>query len=371
MINKSLNIAILAPLKRPITPATTASRPHLIYELISRLIKHGHRVTIFGPGDCKVAGATVIPVIERGLSLLPPVENSFYQHTSAITKMLVMLQEKASGFDLIHNHLYPEFLPLILLQELKVPMLTTVHAQMTPDLVSALRLFPQAHLAAISQAHAGLAEGLKFDIVYNGIDMEVYNLIEKPTLDYLLFLGRMTGQKDTSGNYLDPKGVLTALEIAQETGEKLLLSGNVEDPEFYDRMIKPQLSSQIQFIGKVSGELPLSQQEVISLMQNAKALLFPINWEEPFGLVMVEANACGCPVLALSRGSVPEIIKDGVNGWITQTKQDLIKAVQRIGEIDRKMCRQTVMEKFSIERMVADYESIYYRLVSQKKGAAV
>lgn len=359
-----LNLVFLSPMKRPVTPTITASRPHMIYELTSRLVKRGHQVTIMGTGDSFVPGAKIIPVIEKGLSLMPPVENAFYQHTSAITGMLMMLKEKASGFDLVHNHLYPEFLPLLLSDALDIPMLTTVHAQMTPDLVGALKLFPQAHLAAISQAHARLAPELKFDVVYNGIDMEVYRMIDNPTKDYLLFIGRMTGTKDGQGNYLDPKGVLTAIEIAQRTQETLYISGNVEDMKFYETQIAPKLSDRIKFIGEISSEQPLSHEQVISLMQNAKAFLMPIHWEEPFGLVIVEANACGTPVIALNHGSVPELIIGGANGFIAKDTDSFVEMVKRIGELDRNQCRKQVEEKFSVEKMVDNYERIYYHIIN-------
>lgn len=365
MTNKSYNLAFLAPLKRPITPSITASRPHVIFELVSRLIKRGHKITIFGTGDSIVPGAVIIPIVEKGLSLLPSVENSFYQHTAMIAKTLMTLREKSQEFDLIHNHLYPEFLPLLLLDTLKTPMLTTVHAQMTPDLIQALKLFPQAHLVAISQAHANLAKDLHFDIVYNGIDMDLYRMIDNPTKDYLLFIGRMTGAKDGKGNYLDPKGVLTAIDVAKKTGETLYISGNVEDRKFYDTMIAPKLSDKIKFIGEVSAEQPLSHEEVIVLMQNAKAFLMPIHWEEPFGLVIVEANACGTPVIALNRGSVPELIRQGVNGFIAENTEQFVQMVQKVDELDRSKCREQVANKFSIERMVETYERIYERLVNK------
>jgi len=354
---------MLAPLKRPLALTTTASRPHLVYELITRLQKRGHEIIIFGTGDTNIPGVEVIPALPKSLVNLPPVENPFYQHTAGITKEILDAALNSNRVDVFHNHLYPEFLGLLLHKLTTKPILTTVHAQMTPELVAVLKLFPEAHLVSISKSHARLGEGLKFDLVYNGIDIEAFRMIQNPTKDYLLFIGRMTGIKDESGNYIDPKGVLTAIEVAKRTDETLYISGNVEDRKFYDEKIKPELSDKIKFIGDVSAEQPLDRETVVKLMQNAKAYLVPINWEEPFGLVMAEANACGTPVIAFRRGSVPELIHDGVNGLIVDTVDQMVEAVKKVDMISREACRKEVEQMFSLERMVDDYVRLYKGLI--------
>jgi glycosyltransferase involved in cell wall biosynthesis len=334
-----------------------------VYELVIRLQKRGHEITVFGTGDTQIPGVRIIPALRQSLAMYPPVENPFYLHTSGIAHMLMDVQEHARELDIIHSHLYPEFFPLTIADGLPVPMVTTVHAQMTSELVSILKRFPKANLVAISEAHKRLSEGLSMTVVKNGINLDDFPFNQNPTGDYLLFLGRFAGAKDANGTYLDPKGVLIALEVAQKTGRELLLSGNVEDRKFFDDFVKPKLNDNVRFIGDISPELPLPRSKVVELMQNAKVLLMPIQWEEPFGLVMAEANACGTPVIAFRRGAVPEIIQDGVNGFITDSIDQMIEKIDHVGSLDRQSCRKVVEEKFSFDRMVDDYERVYETLI--------
>lgn len=357
-MSAAFRIAILAPLKRPITPEVTASRPRVIFDLASELISRGHHVTIFGTGDSSVPGATVVPIIPKAINLLPAAENPEYQHMAALTRLIADALKRQDEFDVIHNHMYPEFLAL--LPPFKTPLLTTIHAQMTPDVASTLAKFPSARLVAIS-AGAKRASGLPMEVVHNGIDTDFF-VPRVQTKEYLLFVGRMSRARGADGKFLDPKGVIHAVAIAQATKSRLKIVGNVEDRAFYDELIKPHLSEHIEFVGEVSREQQLSRNEMVKLFAGAKALLNPINWEEPFGLVMAEAMACGTPVLVFDRGSASELVVDGKTGFVIDPQKGeagFIDAMTRIDSIQRAVCREHAVAHFSKKRMADDYLRLY------------
>lgn len=369
-----LRIALLAPLKRPINPQTTVSRNRIVADLALGLAQKGHSVTIFGTSDSNLPGVKVVGVVEKGLIELPPTENPFYTDTAYITHAVMKALALQDNFDVIHNHMYPEFMPLIAQKLFTAPIVTTVHSQATKELAMALSdTKGKSQLISISE-NAKKALNLQTIVIYNGINANLYIPSKTPRRDYLLFIGRMSKAK-ANGKFLDPKGVGNALEVAKALGENLKIVANVEDKKFYDEIVASNLSEKIQFVGDVSSEQTLSREEIVNLHQNAKAFLFPINWEEPFGLVMAEAMACGTPVIAYNRGSVSELVRDGVTGFIIEPENlqneskfaikgkginGMIEAVKRIGEIDRKTCREHVLQNFSVEKMVDNYEKLYY-----------
>ena len=162
---------MLAPLWRPIKKAVTAARPQLIFELATRLSRRGHKVSVLGTGDSEIEGVETIPLIPQGLTKMEAVENPFYRHTAFLTLMLKTLKERASEFDLIHNHMYPEFLALLVGRQLPIPMVTTIHAQLTPEMREVFKKFPKSHLVAISQSAKKLAGNLdNISVIYNGIE---------------------------------------------------------------------------------------------------------------------------------------------------------------------------------------------------------
>ena len=360
---KKLRIAFLPHLGRPITRYTRAARARVMYDLIFELSKKGHSLYIIGTADTKTP-ATTIPVAPTGVFMMKLSENDFYRHTSYVTRALKTLENLQDKFDLVHNHMYPEFMPYLLGPQLKIPMLTTVHTEMNDYLVDALKTFKGAQLVALSEKHKADAKGLKIPyVVHNGINMDAFPFSPKHK-DYLLFVGRIKIVKKEDGSVYDPKGVLTAISVAKKTKQKLLISGSIENKAMYEHFIKPHLSKQIQLVGGVSNQAPLSQEEIAELYRGAKALLFPINWQEPFGLVIVEANAAGTPVIAMNRGAVPELIHNGVNGYVVETEKEMIQALTKIEKIDRKKCHEAVEIKFARSTMADNYEKLYYELVS-------
>jgi len=399
---KTLKIAILAPIKRPINLQTTVSRNRIIADLVQGLMKKGHQVSIFGTADSHLPGAEIVGIAPMGLNMMPAAENEFYQHTGYLTLMIRELIKRQSEFDLVHNHMYPEYLPLIVNDLLKIPLVTTVHSQMTELTAKVLREYPQAHLVAISHMAKKMAGIDSMSVIHNGIDTELFQPDDRQLKNYLLAAGRMSKAKDKSGNFLDPKGIQNSIKLAQNTGERLKIVGNVEDPQFFEKLVKPHLNDKIEFIGEVSAEQKLTREDMVLIYQGAKAFLNPINWEEPFGLVMVEALACGTPVIAYDRGAVSEIVRDGMTGFIVEpsgpaaqqpqnqpTKghpafgaprlaspngknytwmikqigiEGLVEAVKRIGEIDPQACRDHAVNHFSIQRMVDEYEKLYMQI---------
>lgn len=366
-----MKVLIVSTIKRRIGKDVTASRSRIIYEIASGLIKKGHDVSFIGTGDSVIEGVKLIPIIEEGFNEMSGFENRFYAETSYLVKLCKKVEDIADSYDIVHNHTYPEFINLFAGERIKTPMVTTLHAQVTPEYDSVLSLFPDANLVSISQAHRNMFKKAKIqNIVYNGIDTQVYSFQGEKD-DYLLWLGRLSGAKDNQNHYIDPKGVRWAIKLAQETGQRLIISGAVEDPEFFEKNVKPHFNEKIQWVGPISKEQKLNRSEVVKLMQKAKVFLMTINWEEPFGLVMAEAMACGTPVIGFKRGSVSELIIDGKTGFVVNPSggvEGLKQALEKISSIDPLECRRHVEEHFSVERMVNGYEAIYKKLITSPQS---
>lgn len=362
----SLKIAMLAPIKRAITKDTTISRNRVIVDLATGLAARGHAVSVFATGGSSLPGVSIVEAVPKALSELPPAENPFYQHTGLLTQLISAFLARQGEFDLVHNHMYPEFLPLLAHASVTIPMATTVHAQMTPEMVGALSAFPKATLVAISESAKRLS-GLPLPVIHNGIDTDVFVPDPGKKREYLLFVGRMSKAKDAQGKYLDPKGVTHAIAAAKKLGMMLKIVGNIEEQGFYDELIAPNLSSNIELVGGVSAEQNLTREQIVALYQGAVAFVNPIQWEEPFGLVMAEAASCGVPVVAYRRGSVGELVADGKTGVIVDPAlgvDGIVGAIQKAGSIDPAVCRAHAVENFSKTHMVSEYEKLYQTLVT-------
>jgi glycosyltransferase involved in cell wall biosynthesis len=361
-----MRILIVSTLKRKVTKEVTASRSQIIYQLSRGLVQLGHQVSILGTGDTFVEGCQTIPVIEKGWVDLPPVENQFYLEVATMIQLIRKMVEIQADFDIIHNHLYPEFLPPIVEQELKTPLVTTVHSQWTDFIDDALALFKKTHFISISKAHRALFKKVNFyKVIYNGIDTDLFSFNDQKD-DYLLWIGRLSKAKNKDGTFMDPKGVRWVIKLAYESSNRLMLTGNVEDFGFYKKDVNPYLSDKIKWYGPVAKEQIIPHQEIVSLMQKAKAFLMTINWHEPFGLVMAEAMSCGTPVVGFDRGAVLELVVDGKTGFVVPYEkgvEGLKEALSKVDQINPKDCRDHVVKNFSMEKMVENYEKVYLDIV--------
>jgi glycosyltransferase involved in cell wall biosynthesis len=365
-----MRILLTAPLKRHVTPEETSSRSFITYQIATGLALRGHDISLLGTADSSIPHVKTIPVIEKGWVDTPPVENQFLMETASLIKLNRMLLDVHKGFDIIHNHTYPDFFVPQTENELVKPLVTTIHAQGTDYIDDTLSQFSKTHFISISHAHRKLFPKTPINtVVHNGVDTNIFSFSEKKG-DYLLWLGRLARAKNTDGSFMDPKGVKWAIRLAQETQSPLLLSGNVEDMEFFNRDVQPFLNEKIKWVGPVSPEHSLSQEDVAKLMQQARAYLMPINWQEPFGLVMAEAGSCGTPVIAFDRGSVPEIIVNGKTGFVVPYEQGvpgLVEAYKQINTIKPKDCREHIEKNFSVDRMVASYEKLFQEIIASKQ----
>lgn len=366
-----MKILIVSLLKRKVTPDIPAARPRVIYEIASGLVKKGHQVSLLGTADSQIPGVTIIPVIEKSFVDMPAFENPFYAETAYLVKLAKKIEEIASQFDIIHNHTYPEFINMLIAKNIKTPIISTIHAQAFAEYDEALSLFPECYHISISQAHKALFKKAKiYKVIYNGIDTNIYSYQQQKD-DYLLWLGRLSKAKNPDQTFMDPKGIKWAIKLAEATNSKLLLSGNIEDMEFFNQDVKPHLSDKIQWVGPLSSELKLSKQEIAKLMQKAKVFLMTINWYEPFGLVMAEAMSCGTPVIGFNRGAVPEIIVDGKTGFVVNPEsglEGLKTALSKINTIKPIDCRTHIETNFSTEKMVDNYEITYQEIINQRKS---
>jgi glycosyltransferase involved in cell wall biosynthesis len=311
--------------------------------LTEGLIAKGVDVTLFATADSETKG-----------KLHAVCKAGYAEDTDADPKVLECLHiselfERADDFDIIHNHF--DFLPLTYSGLVSTPVVTTIHGFSSPRILPVYEKYNhKAHYVAISEAD----RSSKLDYIatiHHGIDLKEFTFNETPE-DYLLFFGRIHPDK----------GAKEAIAIAKGAEKKLIMAGIIQDEDYYKREVEPHLDGdKITFVGSVG---PVDRD---NLLRKAQALLHPISFDEPFGLSVVEAMACGTPVIAFDRGSMPELIQDGVNGYLVGTVDEAIEVVLKIGEIDRLGCRQSVEEKFSVERMVADYIKVYARIIDLAK----
>lgn len=364
-----MKIAILAPLTRPTHPDTRGGRSRVVYDLVVNLKKRGHDITVYGPGDCKVP-TKLVKVIENSIYNSPPSENTFYQQTIAITELAEKIRQDSDQYDVIHNHVLPEFLPLLISREIKTPIVTTPHLYLWPALIDIFKKFSNTYFVAISDHQRKKGEGINFiDRIYNGIEITEFEFNAKPK-DYFLFFGRMKKFKDENGREIEPKGVLDAIKVCQRANVKLYIAGNIEDKDFYEEEIHPKLSNKIQFIGPINKVGPIGFKEKVELYRNAKGYIFLSHWDEACPLSPIEAMACGTPVITNRRSSLPELVRDRQTGFVVE-ENDLdaaVSAVKEIETINRQDCREWVEKKFTADQMAKNYEKVYKKIIDSKKS---
>jgi len=349
-VSQRLRIAQLAPPYEAVPPARYGGTERVVWALTEELVRRGHEVTLFASGDSRTS-AHLVPIVDRALwQEAEPQDGLAYMAVA-----LDDLYGRAHEFDLIHSHDQLMVLPLARLCP-GTPTVTTLHGRLDrPDYQHLFQHFREQPLVSISNSQrVPFPEANWLATVYNGVCLDAFPFQPRHE-GYLAFVGRISPDK----------GVDSAIRVARRVGLPLKLAarmplrqaGNPEaqrDWEYYEQAVKPLLAEPgIEYLGELADE------DKNAVMAGAAALLFPIDWPEPFGLVMVEALACGTPVLAFRRGSTPEVIEPGVNGFLAADEDELVSAVMRLPELDRARCRAGVQERFSAAVMASGYEQAY------------
>jgi glycosyltransferase involved in cell wall biosynthesis len=343
-----MRIAQVAPLYESVPPKLYGGTERVVSYLTEELVGLGHEVTLFASGD-SYTNARLVAACEKALWHDPNCRETLPHHV----RLLDLVLREAWKFDVIHFHC--DYLHLPLLRLCATPAVTTLHGRVNLyDLEPLFREYPEAALVAISDDQRRPLPGANWQAtVYHGLPLSLHTFRQQVG-DYLLFVGRISPEKR-----LD-----RAIEIARRTGRQLKVAAKIydEDRAYYQNSIEPLLresKSFVEFIGEVGGKYK------DELMGNAYAFLFPIDWPEPFGLVMIESLACGTPVIAWNNGSVPEIIATGVTGFIVDTVDEAVKAVDDVASLDRYACRGAFEQQFDARSMACNYLKVYSRLIAK------
>jgi len=340
-----MRIAQIAPLAESVPPKLYGGTERVVAWLIEELIELGHDVTLFASGDSNTR-AKLMAAWPQALRLGRPRSDPM----AAQTALLELMARHAAEFDVIHAHI--DWLHLPLLSRLGVPFMTTFHGRLDlPGLSKVVGRYPNAPFISISDnQRLPLPEANWLGTVYHGMPEQSLRPAFAPG-KYLAFLGRLTADK----------GPDVAVRIAKSVGMPLKIAAKVPRAEkgYYAKTIAPLVDGdQVQLTGEVN------DQAKGEFLANAAALVFPIDWPEPFGLVMIEAMACGTPVIAFRRGSVPEVIDDGVTGFIVESEAEAVDAIRRLPELDRHRVRSVFERRFAAKRMAEDYVRHYQKLLN-------
>jgi len=354
-----LRIAQLAPPFVPVPPAKYGGTERVVSLLTEELVRRGHSVTLFASGDSSTS-AELVPTVPRALW-----DQDMSNPAAALALAVGACYGRAREFDVIHSHLDFAAFPAARLSP--IPTLHTLHGRLDLAPLSALyTAYSDLALVSISQSQRRPQPNASWlTTVYNGIDVDELRYSARGGR-YLVFLARISPEK----------GLARAIRIARRAGAELMIAAREplshdSDPlvradwEYYEHEVKPLLREPgIHYVGELDGPAKAK------LLGGGLALLNPIDWEEPFGLNMAESLACGTPVLATRRGSVPEIVEQGVTGWIGDDEVELAAAVERVDQLDRARCRQAAEERFSTAKMADGYLAAYARLVGRRMESA-
>lgn len=345
-----MRIAQVTTLFSSVPPSRYGGTERLVAYLTEELVRQGHEVTLFASGDSRTK-ARLIPGCECSLNQ--------DQKTKDWVAFHILMAEKAvqlsSEYDVVHNHM--EYLLFPASRRLKAPMVTTTHwclEDRKREWGALYEEFSELPLVSISDAQRRSIPRANWRAtVYHGLPEDLYTFREGPG-KYLTFLGRIAPEK----------GVRDAIDIAARSGLPLRIAGNFLDSTFYKQM-RPWLKHPlVEYLGEVN------DQEKDEILGGASALILPVHWEEPFGLVMIEALACGTPVIARRRGSVPEVIEEGVTGFMFEETEEAVRATERIQRLSRARCRQVFEERFTAGRMAREYVTVYEKLLKRNAREA-
>jgi len=344
-----MRIAQIAPLHEAVPPKLYGGTERVVSFLTEELVAQGHDVTLFASGD-SVTTAKLKSVWPRALRLDPAIRDPIAPH------MLLMeaVRRQAGEFDVLHFHM--DYWPFSLFGRQRTPFVTTMHGRLDlAELAPVFDMFPNVPIVSISDAQRRpLPQANYVSTVQHGLPHDLLTPQPGPK-DYLAFLGRIAPEK----------GPDRAIRIARACGIPLKMAAKVDraDQVYFDSVIRPMLAGGgVELIGEINDA------QKPEFLSGAMALLTPIDWPEPFGLVMIEAMACGTPVIAFNRGSVPEIVEDGVSGYIVEDETGAMAAVNRLSRLSRATVRQRFEARFTARRMAEDYVSIYRSLAGEDRS---
>lgn len=344
-----MRIAQVAPLYEAVPPRAYGATERVIHYLTEEFVRLGHHVTLFATADSSTS-AELVPLCPRGLWRDVNVWDTLTHHV----RELEAVAQRAARFDVIHFHGDPLHFPLA--RRLSCAHVTTMHGQLLPtDHGPLFREFSEAPLVSISDDQRRPVPGANWQAtIHHGLSPDAFALNESPG-GYLLFLGRLMPQKRPD----------LAIEIARRAGLPLKIAAKVHPGEaaYFREQIMPLLEASkhfVDYLGEVGGT------ERTELLANARALVFPVQWPEPFGMVVIEAMACGTPTIAFRRGAVPEIVEEGVTGFVVDDVEGAVRAIDRIDALSRVRCRAAFEARFTSARMAADYLSVYERLLAPR-----
>ena len=341
-----MRIAQVAPLYESVPPKYYGGTERVVSYLTEELVRQGHEVTLFASGDSETA-AELVAAAPRSLRLDTACVDQLSHHVL----LLEQVAARAADFDVIHYHI--DYLHFPLSRARPHPHVTTLHGRLDiPDLAALYAEFSEMPVVSISNSQREPLPAANWQAtVYHGLPPDLLRFRPERG-EYLAFIGRFSPEKRAD----------RAIEIAQRAGLPLKLAAKVDpvDEEYFAREIKPLLDHPlIEDVGEIS------EREKDEFLGNAYALLFPIDWPEPFGLVMIEAMACGTPVIAYRHGSVDEVIEDGRTGFVVETLDAAVAAVRRVEDLDRAECRRVFERRFTAEQMAADYLQVYDRVIGR------
>ncbi|MBZ9733317.1 glycosyltransferase family 4 protein [Mesorhizobium sp. CA9] len=344
-----MKIAQIAPLTESVPPKFYGGTERIVSYLTEELVRRGHDVTLFASGDSRTS-AELVACCDVALRLNQKAQNPIPYHVM----MLEEVRRRANEFDVLHFHVDVLHFPII--REFAQRTVTTLHGRLDlPDLAQLYAMFNDIPLVSISDDQRRPMPPVNWlGTVYHGLPNDILPFRPKAS-GYLAFLGRISPEK----------GPEAAIEIAARVGMPLKIAAKIDavDRSFWSGKVEPQVlrHSNVEFIGEID------ERAKAEFLGNATALLFPIDWPEPFGLVTIEAMACGTPVVAFNRGAVPEVIDHGVSGLIVESIDEAVEAVRRIGSLDRARVRKTFETRFTVGRMCSDYLGIYSLLACDEQ----
>jgi glycosyltransferase involved in cell wall biosynthesis len=343
-----MRIAQVAPLYESVPPKYYGGTERVVSYLTEELVRQGHEVTLFASGD-SVTKAHLVAACRRSLRMDKHCVDRMAHHILMLEHVL----QRAAEFDIVHFH--TDYLHFPLSRREQITHVTTLHGRLDiPDLVPLHQEFRDMPVISISD---GQREPLPWAnwqaTVYHGLPADMYQFRDEPG-SYLAFLGRVSPEKRVD----------RAIEIAKQVRIPLKIAAKVDrvDTDYFETVVEPLLRHPfVEFVGEIG------EGEKAEFLGNAYALLFPIDWPEPFGLVMIEAMACGTPVIAYRGGAVPEVMEEGHTGFIVEGLEDAVEVVRRVPELSRKRCREVFDQRFTAARMAHDYVQVYERLINSKQ----